>query len=80
MKQKWQELINTEISYPRQEATCYKIIIFSLEYTLRIRSCSLVTLKNPNKDSLEANFIQAKFLLINFMINDRGNWSTVRLS
>ena len=46
---------------PPQEPTSYRIITFRLECPLRIRSFSLITLKNPNKNSLEVSFIHAKF-------------------
>jgi hypothetical protein len=75
LKQKWQELINTEINNP-QELTAYNIITFSVQCRPELSelvACSIRTLRNLNKDSLKANFIQAQFLLINFMINERKN-------
>jgi hypothetical protein len=62
-------LIDAEINHPLAQ-TAYEIIS---------PACPLQALKTPNEDTLKANFIDAKSSLINLMINDKKNLSSLFL-
>jgi hypothetical protein len=62
-------LIDAEINHPPVQ-TAYEIIS---------PACPLQALKTPNQDTLKANFIDVNSSLINLMINDKKNRSTLFL-